>query len=186
MCKFSWAATTTGPCLRRGPETAPGKGCRKEQPFLRVDLEAAPRDYGELRQTTDAASLTAVDCGRCAATERFCPVPAASGVAESTRRGFCASSAVAGPSPLARRRLAARARRGLPFAPRFALRPTRAPSPRSRSSPGPQGGSDATPGVMQPRRGGRPSTGTPETRLTTRAHLRPLLANRRTPPSDRP
>ena len=86
-----------------------------------------------------------IDCGRYAATERFFPVPAASGVAESTRRSFCASSAVAGPSPLARRGLAARAWRGLPFAPRFALRPTRAPTPRSRSSPGPQGGSDATP-----------------------------------------
>ena len=77
----------------------------------------APPDYGELRQTTDAASLTVIDCGRYAATERFFPVPAASGVAESTRRSFCASSAVAGPSPLARRRLAARAWRGLPFAP---------------------------------------------------------------------
>ena len=169
-----------------GARDCAGKGLQKRATLSSGRSRGSPRDYGDLRQTTDAALLTAVDCGRYAATERFFPVPAASGVAESTRRGFCASSAVAGPSPLARRRLAARARRGLPFAPRFALRPTRAPSPRSRSSPGPQGGSDATPVVMQPRRGGRPSTGTPETRLTTRAHLRPLLANRRTPPSDRP
>ena len=53
---------------------------------------AAPRDYAALNLTTEIATLTAVDCGRCAATEPLLPVPAASGVAESTRRRFCPAS----------------------------------------------------------------------------------------------
>ena len=63
----------------------------REGPTRPCHCSAAP-DYAALNLTTEIATLTAVDCGRCAATEPLLPVPAASGVAESTHRRFCPAS----------------------------------------------------------------------------------------------